>query len=44
VGELGIAVERQDGVTRLDVAGEFELASAPADRCSSMFPSERTAS
>jgi len=32
VGELGIAVERQDGVTRLDVAGELDLATAPALR------------
>lgn len=30
MGELGIAVERQDGVTRLDVAGELDLATAPA--------------
>ena len=32
MGELGIAVERQDGVTRLDVAGELDLATAPALR------------
>ena len=30
MGELGIAVERQDGCTRLDVAGELDLATAPA--------------
>jgi len=30
VGELGISVEQPDGATRLAIAGELDLATAPA--------------